>query len=266
MKIPYYHIDSFTRNVFGGNPAGVCVLDDWLSDSTMLNIARENGLAETAFIVGNNGRYKIRWFTPDIEMDLCGHATLAAAHVVANFLENTHSVTFHSKTDELKISISEGKIAMRLPRRVPSASAAPQTLLDSVSIKPVKVLKARDYIFVYETEDEVQKLQINTGIFNQINLDPGGLCVTSLGRSVDFVSRYFTPQSTILEDPVTGSAHCSLIPYWADQLGKKLLKAKQISSRGGELYCEDLEDAVEVAGYAVTYKTGEINVDGESAS
>lgn len=261
MKIPYYHVDSFTCNVFEGNPAGVCVLNSWPSDRMMLNIARENGLAETAFIVGDQGNYKIRWFTPDIEMDLCGHATLAAAHVVTNFLENTSRVTFHSRIDELSVSLSGGKIAMRLPRRVPSLTSAPDILLDSVSIKPIEVLKSRDYIFVYEGEEDIRKLQINTAIFNQINLDPGGLCITSSGQNSDFVSRYFTPQSTILEDPVTGSAHCSLVPYWADQLGKRRLKAKQLSTRGGELFCEDLGYAVEIAGYAVTYKTGVIELN-----
>jgi predicted PhzF superfamily epimerase YddE/YHI9 len=261
MKIPYYHIDSFAQKVFAGNPAGVCILDRWLSDNMMLNIAKENGLAETAFIVGRQSNYKIRWFTPDIEMDLCGHATLAAAHVVANYLEQTNRVTFSSRQDELRVDILDDRISMLLPRRVPEVALAPDVLFDSVSIKPSKVLKARDYLFVYRTEDEVSRLQINTAVFNQINLDPGGLCVTSLGSSVDFVSRYFTPQSTILEDPVTGSAHCSLIPYWSDRLAKKQLKAKQISARGGFLFCEDLDDKVSIAGYAVTYKSGHIEVN-----
>ncbi|WP_094586294.1 PhzF family phenazine biosynthesis protein [Synechococcus sp. BO 8801] len=261
MRIPYYHIDSFTQKIFTGNPAGVCILDYWLSDETMMSIAKENGLAETAFIVGKQSNYKIRWFTPDIEMDLCGHATLAAAHVVANYLEPTKNVTFRSNTDELNVGISDGRITMLLPRRVPESAIAPELLLDSVSLKPSKVLKARDYLFIYDTEDEVARLQINTAIFNQINLDPGGLCVSSVGSSVDFVSRYFTPQSTILEDPVTGSAHCSLIPYWSDEIGKRQLRAKQISARGGDLYCEDCGDCVSVAGYAVTYKTGEIEID-----
>lgn len=264
MKIPYYHIDSFTQKLFEGNPAGVCILDSWLSDDLMLKIAKENGLAETAFIVGGKSNYKIRWFTPDIEMDLCGHATLAAAYVVANYLEPTNHVTFYSRQDELRVAISDGRISMLLPRRVPKVALAPEVLLDSVSLKPSKILKARDYLFIYETEDEVSRLQINTAVFNQINLDPGGLCVTSIGSSVDFVSRYFTPQSSILEDPVTGSAHCSLIPYWSNRLAKKQLKAKQISARGGFLFCEDLEDVVSVAGYAVTYKTGNIEVNGEN--
>jgi PhzF family phenazine biosynthesis protein len=260
VKIHYYHIDAFTKSVFSGNPAGVCILKDWLPDSMMLNIARENGLAETAFIIGNQSSYQIRWFTPDIEMDLCGHATLAAAHVVANFLEKTNRIAFYSKTDRIDIDISDGRIAMKLPRRPASATVAPQILLDSVSIKPIAVLKARDYLFIYRDENDVRNIQINTEIFNQINLDPGGLCVSSLGQSVDFVSRYFTPQSTILEDPVTGSAHCSLVPYWAEKLGKNVLKARQVSARGGELYCQDLGSSVEVAGYAVTYKVGEIEV------
>lgn len=260
MKIAYYHIDSFTQHVFSGNPAGVCILDAWLPDTIMLNIAKENGLAETAFIVARQSHYEIRWFTPDIEMDLCGHATLAAAHVVANYLQNLNQVIFHSKTDELRVDIFNGRMTMRLPRRVPEPAIAPEVLLNSVSYQPSEVLKARDYLFIYETQDEVSKLQINTAIFNQINLDPGGLCVTSIGSSVDFVSRYFTPQSTILEDPVTGSAHCSLIPYWSKRLGKSQLTAKQISAREGDLFCEDHLDCVSVAGYAVTYKIGEIDI------
>lgn len=194
-------------------------------------------------------------------MDLCGHATLAAAHVVANYLESTDKIEFHSNTDRLDISISDGRIAMLLPRRAPTQAVAPGVLMDSVSIKPVEVLRSRDYLFIYDNEDDVKSIQINTEQFNQINLDPGGLCVSSVGASVDFVSRYFTPQSTILEDPVTGSAHCSLVPYWAERTGKKILTANQVSQRTGELYCKDLGNLVEVAGYAVTYKTGDIQIE-----
>jgi predicted PhzF superfamily epimerase YddE/YHI9 len=261
MKIPYYHIDSFTKKTFGGNPAGVCILDSWLEDVTLLNIARENGLSETAFIIGAHGKYQIRWFTPDIEMDLCGHATLAAAHVVANYLESISHIQFVSSTDKLDIRIEDGLISMLLPRRIPEIAIPPQILLDSVNVKPVAVLKSRDYLFVYDNEEDVKNIWIKTELFNQINLDPGGLCVTSPGSTVDFVSRYFTPQSTILEDPVTGSAHCTLIPYWANRLGKTVLTARQVSQRIGDLYCEDQQNAVVVAGHALTYKIGEILID-----
>jgi predicted PhzF superfamily epimerase YddE/YHI9 len=261
MGITYYHIDSFSQKVFAGNPAGVCVLEKWLDKSTLLNIARENGLAETAFIIKDNDDYQIRWFTPDIEMDLCGHATLAAAHVVSKYLEQTDTVKFRSATDEIDISIKNGLISMVLPKRVPIPCTPPQILLDSVSIKPVNVLKSRDYIFVYKNEDDVKDIEINPVIFNKINLDPGGLCVTAVSSTVDFVSRYFTPQSTILEDPVTGSAHCSLIPYWASILKTDVLKARQLSRRQGDLYCENRANGVIVSGYAVTYKIGEIIIE-----
>ncbi len=261
MGIPYYHIDSFSRKVFAGNPAGVCVLDKWLDESMLLNIARENGHAETAFIVKRHGEYEIRWFTPDIEMDLCGHATLAAAYVVWKYIDQENTVTFRSATDEIDISIKNGLISMVFPKRVPIPCTPPQVLLDSVNIQPDKVLKSRDYVFVYKNEDDIRNIQINTAIFNGINLDPGGLCVTAASSTVDFVSRYFTPQATILEDPVTGSSHCSLIPYWAGILKTDVMKARQISDRQGDLYCENREDHVIVSGYAVTYKIGEILVD-----
>jgi PhzF family phenazine biosynthesis protein len=258
MGITYYHVDSFTQRAFAGNPAGVCVLDRWMDKPTLLNIARENGLAETAFIMGRHGDYQIRWFTPDIEMDLCGHATLAAAHVVSRYLDGIDTVKFRSATDEIDIEVRNGLISMSLPKRVPEPCDPPQVLLDSVDIHPMAALKSRDYIFVYESEDDIKNIEVNPAILNRINLDPGGLCVTAASSTVDFVSRYFTPQSTILEDPVTGSAHCSLIPYWAGQLKKDTMRARQISRRQGDLYCENRPNDVLVSGYAVTYQIGEI--------
>jgi len=258
MGIAYYQVDSFTQKVFAGNPAGVCVLAEWLDKSTLLNIARENGLAETAFIIKGRDEYAIRWFTPDIEMDLCGHATLAAAHVVSKYLDKTDTVKFRSPTDEIDIKVTDGLVSMVLPKRVPTPCNPPQVLLDSVNIQPMAALQSRDYIFVYESEDDIRNIEVNPLIFNRINLDPGGLCVTAASSTCDFVSRYFTPQSTILEDPVTGSAHCSLIPYWASVLKKDKMEARQISHRQGDLYCENRENEVIVSGYAVTYKIGEI--------
>ena len=261
MDIAYYHVDSFTQKLFGGNPAGVCVLDNWLDNQTLLNIAGENGLAETAFIIGTKGEYKIRWFTPDIEMDLCGHATLAAAFVVAEFIDHSDHVRFFSETDTIDISINNKRINMVLPKRNPLPCDAPEILIESVNIKPSSVLKSRDYLFIYESEDQINNIEINSIKFNQINLDPGGLCVTSASKTVDFVSRYFTPQATILEDPVTGSAHCSLIPYWANVLKKDTLIAKQLSHRKGDLFCENRENDVVVSGNAVLYKKGMIYID-----
>ena len=159
MDIAYYHIDSFTQKLFCGNPAGVCVLDNWLDNQTLLNIAGENGLAETAFIIGTKGEYKIRWFTPDIEMDLCGHATLAAAFVVAEFIDHSDHVRFFSETDTIDISINNKRINMVLPKRNPLPCDAPEILIESVNIKPSSVLKSRDYLFIYESEDQINNIQ-----------------------------------------------------------------------------------------------------------
>jgi len=259
MEIPYFHVDSFTTRLFGGNPAGVCFLyGQWPEDDLMLNIARENGLAETAFVLKDGDRLFIRWFTPDIEMDLCGHATLAAAFAVSNFLGGGSRVDFMSVSGELKTEITDRFVKMRFPSREPVPAAAPPELLESVSFKPIRVLKARDYVFVYEHEEEIRDMRIDTGMFNRINLSPGGVCVTAPGRDVDFVSRFFTPQATILEDPVTGSAHCSLVPYWAKILGKREFVAMQLSARGGTLHCALDDDTVSIAGNAVLYKKGTI--------
>ena len=259
MKLEIYQVDAFTNRVFSGNPAAVCPLKEWLDDELMLKIAIENAVAETAFIVQVGTLFEIRWFTPEIEMDLCGHATLAAAHVIFRHLGyGSSEITFHSKSGKLLVHVDENLIHLNFPSRMPKKSIAPKAIIDALSIKPVEIYKSRDYVLLYETEEQVKALQVNKETLDQINLDPGGVVTTAKGNEVDFVSRYFTPQASILEDPVTGSAHCSLIPFWAAKLNKNKLLAMQLSSRLGTLLCENEGDRVIISGEAVTYLQGNI--------
>jgi PhzF family phenazine biosynthesis protein len=263
MQIDYYHVDSFTTEQFKGNPAGVCLLKEELSDSVLLGIAGENGLAETAFIrkVGNN--YGIRWFTPDIEMDLCGHATLASAYVIKKFIDPVcENILFESAAGSLTVTFDGQLISMDFPKRIPVPAELPEEIYESLSIKPVAVYRARDYVLLYRSESDIRDLTVNRILFDRINLGAGGVCITSQGQSYDFVSRFFSPQATILEDPVTGSAHCSLIPFWSERLGKQKMTARQVSERSGILYCENGQnDRVFVAGNARLYSKGLIEVD-----
>lgn len=262
MELQVFKVDAFTKQIFSGNPAAVCPLRCWLPDNILQQIAMENALPETAFILGSGGNYQIRWFTPEIEMDLCGHATLAAAHVLKNHLSDTaKQLTFSSKSGELTITPDGSIFNLNFPSRPPFPADAPEAILDAFSIAPNRVLKSRDYVLIYDNEAQINNIEVNKQTLDQINLDPGGVIVTSPGQNVDFVSRFFTPQSAILEDPVTGSAHCSLIPYWAAQLNKSVLVAKQLSKRGGMLFCKYEGDRVQISGQAVTYMTGLIWLD-----
>ena len=257
MQIKLYQIDAFTDKLFGGNPACVVPLNEWLADELLLNIAKENAVAETAFFVKQADKFQLRWFTPDIEMDLCGHATLAAAHALVTILNyKKKEIVFETISGELKVEVEGDLYHLNFPSRMPLPSALPEIIEKALSIQPVEVLKARDYLLVYNSIDDIQEIKIDRQIFDQINLDPGGLIVSAVGEDCDFVSRFFTPQSTILEDPVTGSAHCSLIPYWAVKLGKQELFAKQLSERGGELYCKYMDERVIIRGRARTYSFG----------
>jgi len=260
MQIPIYQVDAFTDVVFRGNPAAVCPLQQWLPREQMLAIARENNLAETAFILKEENHYEIRWFTPDIEMDLCGHATLASAHVIFTALEpDLQTIHFESKSGTLTVTRNNGMLTLDFPSRVPTPAKAPSVILEAMNSLPVQVLKSRDYILVYPNEDAIVSMKPDTALLNTINLDPGGIIITAPGNTVDFVSRFFTPQSTIFEDPVTGSAHCSLVPYWATRLRKTTLHARQLSpNRGGELFCELKDDRVLMSGKAITYLQGTI--------
>lgn len=262
MNTPIYQVDAFTERLFSGNSACVVLLAEWIPESKLLKIAKENAVAETAFLVMNGGTYHLRWFTPDIEIDLCGHATLAAGHVVLTHLTpNKNTVQFQTISGQLDVERDNTVYRIALPNRPPIAAELPASISESLSLQPQEVLKARDYVLVYASESQVADLQINRGIFDRINLDPGGVAVTAAGRDCDFVSRFFTPQATILEDPVTGSAHCSLTPYWSERLGKTSLEARQISHRKGELRCEVKGDQVHLFGNAVTYSVGHIQID-----
>ncbi len=261
MNIRIFQVDAFADTVFGGNPAAVCPLDRWLPDETLQKIALENCVAETAFFVPLGDGFEIRWFTPEIEMDLCGHATLATAHVIVRHLyTDRSSVQFQSVSGMLSVAAHDDLLTLDLPSRIPKPASAPQIVLDAIQAEPVAVLRSRDYVLVFESEEIIRNLVPDQSVFNEINLDPGGVAVTAPGDDVDFVSRYFTPQASIFEDPVTGSAHCSLVPYWSRQLGKKSLTAQQLSSRGGTLHCKDAGERVFVSGQAVTYLEGVITV------
>ena len=263
MEYNCYQIDAFTSKIFGGNPACVVPLKKWLPDNMLSNIAKENAVAETAFFIQQDGTFYLRWFTPNIEMDLCGHATLATAHCLYTILKvESRSFPFITQSGELTVTVQEDNLySMDFPSRVASPATLPDIIAKSLSSPPKEVYRSRDYLLVYASEDEVRNIEIDRSYFDGINLDPGGVIVTSIGDNCDFVSRFFTPQSTILEDPVTGSAHCTLIPYWSDRLNKNSLHALQVSERGGELFCENKNDRVLISGSARTYFIGKICIE-----
>jgi PhzF family phenazine biosynthesis protein len=259
MKLELYQIDAFTDELFRGNPACVVPLKEWLPDETLRKIAMENAVAETAFFIDNGSKIHLRWFTPEIEMDLCGHATLATAHCLISILNyKSNEIIFETKSGELKVIFQDGLYYLNFPSRMPVPSVLPDIVSKSLNIQPKEVFKSRDYILVYDTEEDIHNIKIDRQTFDLINLDPGGVVVTAKGNHSDFFSRYFTSQSSILEDPVTGSAHCSLIPFWSKRLDKKELFAIQLSERLGKLYCEDQNDRVIIAGKAKTYSAGHL--------
>ena len=261
MKLKLFQIDAFTSSVFSGNPACVVPLDYWLDDSILLAIAKENAVAETAFFTKKNDHFHLRWFTPDIEMDLCGHATLATAHCILNELRyNKNKVVFESMSGRLDVEKTDHHYQMILPSRPAKRTNLPEPILNSLNIKPLEVYKSRDYLLIYEDQKAVENIIINRPVFDQINISPGGVIISAKGNHCDFVSRFFTPQATILEDPVTGSAHCTLTPYWSKKLGKTNFKAQQLSARGGYLSCELKEDQVYILGSAITYLKGDIEI------
>lgn len=262
MRLKLYQVDAFTSTIFSGNPACVVPLEKWLPDEVLLNIAKENAVAETAYFIKNKDAYHLRWFTPEVEMDLCGHATLASAHVIATILEETSSeIIFETLSGQLRVQINAEGYTLNFPSRKPKPSELPIEIKDALSIQPQKVYKDRDFMLVYKNEEEIKNLKIDRTYFDKINLGTGGVIVTSKGVEVDFVSRFFTPQASILEDPVTGSAHCTLIPYWSEELQKTKLSAIQLSERKGILDCEDLGGRVLIGGNARTYLIGEIFIE-----
>ena len=261
MTIPIYQADAFTDRLFSGNPAAVCPLTEWLPDNMMQQIAIENNLAETAFFVKTENGYHLRWFTPELEIDLCGHATLATAHILFTELGyNEAAIYFETqKAGTLIVTRDGDRYTLDFPSRPPQAAEMPDGLLEALGNKiPKAVLRSRDYFLVYDNEQDVADMKPDFAALAKI--DAIGIIVTSPGKEVDFVSRFFAPAAGIAEDPVTGSAHCNLIPYWAEQLGKMELHAYQISARKGELWCELKGDRVLMSGEAITYLKGEIYV------
>ncbi|SFH80009.1 phenazine biosynthesis protein PhzF family [Halpernia frigidisoli] len=236
MKLELYQIDAFTDKIFGGNPACVVPLEKWLPDDILLKITKENAVAETAFFVDKGEKIHLRWFTPEIEMDLCGHATLATAHCLKTILNyKSNKIIFETLSGDLTVHVEDDFYFLDFPSRMPLESTLLENFSKSLNIQPKEVLKSRDYVLVYDSEEDIKNISINRQFFDEINLETGGVIVTAKGENCDFVSRFFTPQASILEDPVTGSAHCSLIPFWAKRLNKNQLTAMQISERVGKL-------------------------------
>lgn len=265
MKLPLYQVDAFTDRVFAGNPAAVCPLTAWLPDAQMQAIAAENNLAETAFFVprpGTAAEYELRWFTPAVEVDLCGHATLATAHVLLRHLGATaQELTFHTRSGPLHVRpAADGRLTLDFPAQPPRPLAQhPEGLTDGLRATPLRILAGPDLIAVFDTEAEVRALHPNQ--LHLAKVEYRGVIATAPGSGgVDFVSRWFGPRVGVPEDPVTGSAHTQLVPYWAQQLGKTTFYARQVSARGGELWCELQGERVLISGHAVTYLRGEIEL------
>ena len=262
MTLDLFQIDAFTDTVFGGNPACVVPLTSWLPNEALLKITQENAVAETAFFVPKGDKFHLRWFTPEIEMDLCGHATLATSHCLKTILKYaSNNIIFETASGDLTVCVKDDFYFLDFPSRMPAPAALPEIIEKSLNIPPKEVYKSRDYVLVYDAEQDIKNIKINRQIFDQINLDTGGVIVTSKGNNCDFVSRFFTPQASILEDPVTGSAHCSLIPFWAKKLHKKELSAQQLSKRRGVLNCLDKNDRVIISGQAKTYSIGKLWIE-----
>lgn len=260
MKIPIYQIDAFTNRPLKGNPAAVCPLERWLPDALLQGIAAENNLPETAYFVkrDDNG-FDLRWFTPVVEIGLCGHATLASAHVLFHKLGYTsEKIDFHTQSGLLSVTRQGDLLALDFPSRPAGPCGVHTDLLRGIGRVPKEVLAARDYLLVFQTEQEVRALKPDMGLLS--NVDRFAVIATAPGDKVDFVSRFFAPAQGIPEDPVTGSAHCTLIPYWSKRLGKAKLHAWQVSPRGGELFCEDHGDRVSMAGYAAMFMEGQIEL------
>jgi len=261
MKIPYYQVDVFTDRLFKGNPAGVCLLPSgWPAGELMQQIAFENNLSETAFVVRQGGAFEIRWFTPTVEVDLCGHATAAPAHVL--FKEtglDGDLIEFATKSSGIVSVERKGdRLILDFPSRPPVTCETPTELEKTLGKKPADIWRSRDYLMVFDNEDDIRNM--NPDFVRMLNWDCLGVIVTAPGKKVDFVSRFFAPKAGVNEDPVTGSSHSTLIPYWAKRLNKTDLHAMQLSARGGELFCQDAGDRVKIGGKAVTYSRGEINV------
>lgn len=261
MKFTIYQVDAFAEKVFTGNPAAVIPLENWIEEKTMQLIAMENNLSETAFIVKTDSGYDIRWFTPEYEIDLCGHATLASSYVIKNFLEpHIQEINFSTqKAGNLRCLAKDGVYTLDFPARMPQLCDVPEKLLPSLNISnAVEVLRSRDYFVVLPNEEAVLNCEPDYTLMKE--LDTIGVIVTAKGHEADVVSRCFYPGAGIPEDPVTGSAHCNIVAYWSDKLNKKKLFCKQLSQRGGDLQCELNGDRVLMSGNCVLYLQGEIDL------
>ena len=260
QTIPIYQVDAFTGTLFRGNPAAVCLLGSWPADRMLQDIAMENNLSETAFLVEEADHWALRWFTPASEIDLCGHATLAAAFVLFDIVEKGHgTVSFSTRSGMLTVEQAGNLLSMDFPARPAAVCEPPADLLAGLGRQPSAVRLARDYMAVFDHEDDILALQPRMDLL--AGLEATGIIVTAPGRRTDFVSRFFAPRVGVPEDPVTGSSHSTLIPYWSERLRKKTLTALQLSRRGGEIFCEDLGSRVKIAGKAVLYLKGTIFIE-----
>ena len=259
MKITQYQVDAFASRAFEGNPAAVCPLNHWLDDALLQSIAEENNLSETAFFVPSGSGFALRWFTPAIEVDLCGHATLATAHVLFNVLGDARqTLVFTTRSGELRVEKAGRRLRMDFPASTPVTCEIPAALVDGLGRRPTALFAAEDYLAVFESEAIVRGITPNHAALSKLDLR--GVIVTAPGDTADFVSRFFAPRAGVPEDPVTGSAHCELAPYWAARLGKTQLNARQISKRGGDIACELRGDRVLLTGSAVTVMRAEMSI------
>lgn len=260
-KIKLYQVDAFADKVFTGNPAAVCVLENWLPDDILQSIGAENNLSETAFVVKKADQYEIRWFTPTIEVALCGHATLAAAHVLFNYYKHPdNEIRFLSRhSGNLSVAKNGALLTLDFPSDQIKKAVAPEEILGAFTTKPLEVYQGKtDYLLLFPSQNDVVKSDPDIALLNKSKAR--GVIITARGDETDFVSRFFAPGAGVDEDPVTGSAHTTLTPFWSKRLNKNILQAKQLSTRGGDLLCEYLGDRVKITGKAVTYLIGEIQV------
>ena len=260
MKIPFYQVDAFADRVFAGNAAAICPLTDWLPNDKLQAIAMENNLPETAFLVPEAEGYRLRWFTPTIEVDLCGHATLAAAFVLSEHLGvSAPTIKFYTLSGELTVTRNEQIYTLDFPSRPPRRAELTTKIVEAIGKEPAEFWQARDMLAIFDAEQYIRALKPDMSLMSQ--LDSFAVMATAKGTDCDYVFRFFAPQSGIPEDPATGSAQCTLVPYWAEKLGKTTFHARQLSQRGGEFWCELQGDRVKISGKAVLFATGEIHLD-----
>lgn len=260
MKITMYQVDAFTNELFKGNPVAVCLMEKSISEELMQKIAMENNLSETAFCYKDGESYQIRWFTPEIEIDLCGHATLGTAYVLFNEVEQgKEQIAFQSQSGEIIVARNNEYLTLTFPVREGRPIAPREDIMKALGGNPIAFYESRDIMVVYETEEEIMSLKPDVGLVNR--LEVFGIIVTAKGNKVDFVSRYFAPGCGVFEDPATGSSHCTLVPYWAKVLGKTQFVDQQLSKRGGTFYCELKEDKIYMSGKAVQFFKTSFEID-----